>query len=327
MQKRKGGLGRGLGSLIPQGPAAGGEETDADHAANHAQVAASASVAPAARQAAPHAQDSPLAVPTGAIVPNPHQPRQALAPDELEELADSIREHGVLQPLLVTRPAGGDSYVLVAGERRWRAAMKAGLDTVPVVVKEASSRQMLEMALVENLQRADLNPLEEASAYRALVDEFGLKQEEVAARVGKSRVAVGNSLRLLKLPEPILEALAQGQITEGHARALLQVPGETEQVWLLQKIIADGLNVRQVEAFARKLAERAEQAEKADASETREQGKELFDENRALEDRFRDVLGTRVQLSRSSRGGKLVIYFYSNEELDRIYGTIVGQEQ
>jgi ParB family chromosome partitioning protein len=260
-----------------------------------------------------------------AIVPNPHQPRQAVPQQELEELAASIGEHGVLQPLVVTRTGAphGHEYTLIAGERRWRAAMLAGLRTVPAIVKEASSAEMLELALVENLQRADLNPLEEASAYRSLVEEFGLKQEEVAARVGKSRQAVANALRLLRLPAPAQQALAQGLISEGHARALLQVPDEELQLRLLERILADGLSVRQVEELARRLTRHAAHTD----SPSPEPQQPLYDPMRELEDRFRNALGTRVQLSKSRRGGRLVIYFYSDEELDRIYQAIVGDDR
>lgn len=313
MQKRKGGLGRGLGSLIPQGLPE--EETP--------QTGHDAALPTASITEQPSAGQGVLMVPVERIDPNPRQPRQSIPPEQLEELADSIREHGVLQPLLVTRGERG-KYTLVAGERRWRAAERAGLYEVPVLVKEASSKEMLELALVENLQRADLNPLEEAQAYSSLVEEFGLKQEEVATRVGKSRQAVANSLRLLKLPQPVQESLALGLITEGHARALLQVPNQQEQILLMQRIVADGLSVRQAEALARRLAERGTQP---DEEPDEHKQADMFDEVRALEDRFRDALGTRVQLSRSSRGGRLVIYFYSDEELDRIYGTIVGEEE
>jgi ParB family chromosome partitioning protein len=217
------------------------------------------------------------------------------------------------------------SYNLIAGERRWRAALLAGCESVPAIVKEATSREMLEIALVENLQRADLNPLEEAAAYRSLVEEFGMRQEEVAERVGKARSAVANSLRLLRLPAPVQESLALGLISEGHARAILQVPSEHEQLRLLEHVVADGLNVRQTEALARRLADRPVQRQEEE--EAPQQDAPLYNELHDLEDRFRSALGTKVQLSRSSRGGKLVIYFYSDEELDRIYGTIVGEEE
>jgi ParB family chromosome partitioning protein len=202
--------------------------------------------------------------------------------------------------------------------------MLAGLEQVPVIVKETSSRGMLELALVENLQRADLNPLEEATAYRALVDDFGMKQDEVADRVGKSRQAVANSLRLLRLPPAILEALAVGTISEGHARALLQVPDADQQLQLAQRIASEGLSVRQVEALARRLAEVAgAQDEAPDDESTEGESESLYDPIRDLEEQFRNALGTKVQLSKSRRGGRLVIYFYSDEELERIYGTII----
>jgi ParB family chromosome partitioning protein len=267
-------------------------------------------------------------VPVDSIAPNPRQPRGAFDLEELEDLAASIREHGVLQPLIVTQAGEQGSYNLIAGERRWRAAMLAGLEQVPVIVKEASSRGMLELALVENLQRADLNPLEEATAYRALVDDFGMKQDEVADRVGKSRQAVANSLRLLRLPPAIQEALVAGTITEGHARALLQVPDAEMQLQLAERIASAGLSVRQVEALARRLAEIASAEEETPDDEATEgESDSLYDPIRDLEEQFRNALGTKVQLSRSRRGGRLVIYFYSDEELQRIYGTFIRDEQ
>jgi ParB family chromosome partitioning protein len=189
-------------------------------------------------------------------------------------------------------------------------------------MKESSSREMLELALVENVQRADLNALEEAGAYRSLVDEFGLTQEEVAGRVGKSRQAVNNSLRLLHLPQIVQAALLAGDITEGHARAILQVPDEALQLRLLDQIVAHDLSVRQTEALARRLAE-SPAPQEGDAGEA---PTPLYNELEDLETQFRDALGTKVALSRSRRGGKLVIYFYSDEDLNRIYGAIVGEE-
>jgi len=321
MPKPKGGLGRGLDSLIQQPTR---QEQPATQPAGLAASEAPTTAAPAEPQVASASAGGVLDVPVESISPNPRQPRQSIPPTELDELADSIREHGILQPIVVTRDDLG-RYNIIAGERRWRASMQSGLETVPVIVKEASSREMLELALVENLQRADLNPLEEAGAYKSLVDEFGLKHEEIAARVGKSRGAVANSVRLLRLPPEVQESLALGLITEGHARAILQVPSEEDQLKLTQHAVADGLSVRQVEELASRLAERAERAEQHKEAPPPPDAP-LYDEVRALEDRFRDALGTKVQLSRSSRGGKLVIFFYSNEELDRIYGAIVGDE-
>ncbi|MDQ3705222.1 MAG: ParB/RepB/Spo0J family partition protein [Chloroflexota bacterium] len=319
MPKHKGGLGRGLDSLIPATPQA---TTDATPQASPTTGAAPQTVAEQ-----PTSQAGVLAVPVDSIAPNPRQPRGTFDLEDLEDLAASIREHGVLQPLVVTQAGNEGSYNLIAGERRWRAAMLAGLEQVPVIVKETSSRGMLELALVENLQRADLNPLEEATAYRALVDDFGMKQDEVADRVGKSRQAVANSLRLLRLPPAIQEALAAGSMSEGHARALLQVPDTDLQLQLAQRIASEGLSVRQVEALARRLAEVAGAQEEAPEDEAAEgESESLYDPFRDLEEQFRNALGTKVQLSKSRRGGRLVIYFYSDEELERIYGTIIRDE-
>lgn len=323
MNRKRGGLGRGLGALIPQEPPAA------------AQPEAPPPVSPetAEELTATGATESP-AVPSGAglfevpiesISPNPHQPRQDLHAKELEELAESIREHGVLQPLVVTGTGDG-TYALIAGERRWRAARLAGLEMVPIIIKEVTSSEMLELALVENLQRSDLNPIEEAAAYRSLVEEFGLTQDEVAAKVGKSRTAVTNSLRLLTLPPEVQQSLLLGLIDAGHARAILQAPDAESQLRLLEVTVAEGLNVRQVEAIARSMVTAAGQEEQP-AKAVSAVDAALYDELRVLQDRFRDALGTKVQLSRSSRGGRLVIYFFSDEELERIYDAIVGEEE
>jgi ParB family chromosome partitioning protein len=254
-------------------------------------------------------------VPVSTITPNPMQPRTALDPEGLAELAASIREHGLLQPLIVTQQ-GPERYQLIAGERRWQAARMAGLPTVPVIIKEATAQETLELALVENIQRADLNPLEEASAFSHLVEEFGLTQEQVAERVGKSRVAVTNTLRLLRLPAEVKQALADDTIREGHARALLALPKAQAQVAALRTVVSKALSVRQTEELVRRLL--AEPPPKrlrlpVDA------------ETQALEEEFRDTLGTRVSLFRNRKGqGRLVIHFYSEEELQAIYDVIVG---
>ncbi len=255
-------------------------------------------------------------VPVRAVVPNPHQPRSNLDPQTLTELAESIREHGLIQPLIVTRTSE-DQYTLIAGERRWRAAQLAGLETVPVVIKDAAPQQMLEMALVENVQRADLNPLEEAFAYKQLTEDFGLTQEQIAQRVGKSRVAVANIVRLLKLPEPIKARLNDGLISEGHARALLSITDPVVQQRLLSQIVKNSLSVRQTEELVRRLLEDHQPAKKARA------GRRVSADSRALEDRMRRSLGTKVSLFRSKKGGTIVIHFYSEEELDAIYRRIV----
>jgi len=265
-------------------------------------------------------------VPVSAIVPNPHQPRQALDEESLQELAASIREHGLIQPLIVSEippKEGGDPlsaeprYQLIAGERRWEAAKRAGLEMVPVLVREATPQQMLELALVENIQRADLNPLEEALAYRSLMDDFGLTQAEVAERVGKSRVTVANIVRLLNLPDFVKEALAAGQISEGHARALLALEDEAMQQRALTAIIKRHLSVRQTEELVRRLLREVSTQEK--------KARTRSPETEALEAAFREALGTKVQLFRSKKGGKLVIHFYSEEELQAIYDVIVGR--
>jgi ParB family chromosome partitioning protein len=288
MPSRKSGLGRGLGALIPQTSGGSGLlEVDVDR-----------------------------------IAPNPWQPRLELDEAALAELVQSIKEHGVLQPLIVTR-AENDSYVLVAGERRWRAAKSAGLLTVPVVVKETTPRQRLELALVENIQREDLSPLETAQAYRQLIDEHGLTQEAVAERVGKSRAAVANVLRLLQLPPVARDALAAGTISEGHGRALLSCASPEIGALLLDAILERGLSVRQAEELARRL-------NAAGPGVTTERpapsARALPPDAAAIEDRFRQALGTKVQLYKSRRGGRLVIHFYSDDELTGLYEAICGTE-
>jgi ParB family chromosome partitioning protein len=284
MTKRKGGLGKGLSALLPEEESAGLAE-----------------VSPAA------------------IVPNPRQPRTQFEEEQLRELADSIREHGLIQPLVVKR-IDDQRYMLIAGERRWRAAQLLNMESVPVVVKDVAPQQMLEIALIENVQRADLNPIEEAQAYRQLVDEFGLTQEAVADRVGKSRVAVTNALRLLKLPESIQLRLADASIREGHARALLALNDKTHMQKLVSQIVHAGLSVRQVEELVRRLNSEKTAKKKTREAQTRNA------HTRALEDEMRDSLGTKVSLSRSKRGGRIVIYFYSDDELDAIYRRITQEE-
>lgn len=283
---KKRGLGKGLEALIPV--------TAGEHQAGMVEI------------------------PVDDIAPNPMQPRQRLDPESLEELAASIREHGLIQPLIVSSTVpgmGSTPYQLIAGERRLEAARLAGLSTVPVIVKEATPQEMLALALVENIQRADLNPLEEAGAYRQLMDEFRMTQEQVADQVGKSRVAVANAVRLLRLPAAVKSALAGGQISEGHARALLGLDQEEAQLRALKTVIRQGLNVRQTEELVRRMS--------AGPSPRREQA--TTPETEALEQRFRERLGTKVRLFRSRRGGKLVIHFYSEEELQAIYDVIVGK--
>lgn len=269
------GLGRGLSALIPSATAGiGAEEVDVD-----------------------------------LIVPNPHQPRTSINDASLGELVDSIREHGVIQPLIVSMGDSEDVYQLIAGERRLRAARLAGLTTVPVVVKEAASRDLLELALVENLQREDLSPLEEAHAYRRLAQEFAMTQDAIATRVGRSRTAVTNAMRLLALSDEIKESLAQGEITEGHARALLGLddPAARHDAW--RQVVDRGLTVRQTEELVRRWPSRsAPRAPRLPDPEIA-----------ALETRLRALLGTKVELRRSARGnGRLVLHFFSDEELQTL---------
>ncbi|MHB9033184.1 MAG: ParB/RepB/Spo0J family partition protein, partial [Anaerolineae bacterium] len=253
---------------------------------------------------------------------NPHQPRTYFDQTALNELADSIRELGLIQPLIVQRipfeeRVGEAEFQLITGERRWRAAKLAGLAEVAVIIKEATPQEMLELALVENIQRADLNPLEEALAYKQLADEFGLTQERIAERVGRSRVSVTNALRLLRLPDEIKDALVSGKIQEGHAVVLLMLETPEEQILAFRAVAKRQLSVRQTEELVRRLHAAAEpqRATRVHSPETE-----------ALEKAIRESLGTKVELYRSRKGGKVVIYYYSDEELDTIYGRLVGAE-
>jgi ParB family chromosome partitioning protein len=285
MSPRKTGLGRGLEALIP----VEGEEVAARGVTE---------------------------VSIGSIQPNPHQPRASIRDQDLVELAASIEEHGIIQPLVVSRTP--DGYQLIAGERRWRAARLAGLRTVPVLVKDVAPSEMLELALVENLQRSDLNALEEAMAYRQLTEEFALTQEQVARRVGKSRVAVSNTLRLLKAARRVQKALLEGRISEGHARALLGLEQTEAQEAALKTVLKRGLNVRQTEGLVRRLLGQDQERQRPT--------RQVSPETRALESQFREVLGTKVDLRRKGAGGRLVIHFYSKEELEALYERIVSPE-
>lgn len=254
---------------------------------------------------------------------NPRQPRliRSLESLQLDELAASIKEHGVIQPLIVTRTQGpGAPFTLIAGERRWRASQVAGLTHVPVIIKDVSPQEMLEIALIENIQRNDLSPLEEAAAYQSLMNDFGLTQEMCAERVGKSRVDVANTLRLLKLPGKLQTALMQGEISEGHARALL-AQGMTAdvQVYALEEITREQLSVRQTEELVRRLMTPPKPAN----TEKRER----WEGAKEYESRLRQVLGTKVNLQRSRKGGKIVIAFYSDEEFTTLYDKLVGKEE
>lgn len=280
-QDRPTSLGRGLASLIPQ---------------RHA------------------GQPAPSEIPTDRIRPNPYQPRKRIDEAALATLTASIREHGVIQPILVTETV--DGYQLVAGERRLRAAIAAGLDRIPAVVRQLAGREQLELALVENLQREDLDPIEAALAYRQLVDEFGFTHERLAERVGRARSTVANTLRLLDLSAPVQLAVAEGTVSEGHARAIGGLPTEG-QGRVLESVTGQDLSVRQTEELVRRLREpRREPVTRS----TRPTDPDLA----RVEEDLRRSLGTKVSLARSRRGGRIVIEYYSDEELGRLYERLTG---
>jgi ParB family chromosome partitioning protein len=289
MPKRTG-LGRGLDSLI-----VGGDQS-------------------ALSQDRPSKGDV-IEVPIDRIVPNPRQPRARFDETENSELANSIQEHGILQPLILSVGDDPAEYVLVAGERRLIAARLAGLTTVPAIIRDVSDQSRLEIALIENIQRTDLSPLEAAEAFRQLSQDFELSHEEIATHIGKSRAAVSNTLRLLKLPQAVQEALSDGRISEGHARVLLSLPTRKAQIAALKTIVDQELNVRQTEELVRKLCGvRLQKQVKTQKSP------DILN----LEERLRNSLGTKVILNQRGKGGTLVIHFYSDEELESILDLILG---
>lgn len=291
---RRGGLGRGLDALIPSSPAEASGQTSNGAASS---------------------------VPIDSIVPNPYQPRATMDDERLDELAQSIRTHGVIQPLIVAQADEPDRFVLIAGERRWRASALAGLNEVPVVVKNVASQAMLELALVENVVRADLSPLEEAHAYRQLIGEFGLTQASVASRVGRSRVAVTNTLRLLNAPEAVQIALQEQRISEGHARALLGLPTAIDQVALLRDVEERGLNVRQTEDAVRRWTDAVVKREETSIRPPDRAA-------RSIEHELRRALATRVSVKAEPQGegGVLSIHYYSEEHLQSIVGRFLPED-
>ncbi len=278
--ERHSGLGRGLGALIPQAALAGA---------------------------------APLEIPISRIRGNPYQPRQRVEQKALESLAGSIALHGVLQPIIVTETL--DGYQLIAGERRVRAAQMAGLDHIPAIVRQLAARDQLAVAVVENVQRTDLNAMEEAHAYRQLADEFNLTQDEIAARVGRARSTVANTLRLLDLEPSVQEALGEGNITEGHARALAGASLAVQRQ-LVATVSERGLSVRQTEELVRRLRERPPTKPRT--------GRDSDEEMKGLEEDLRQALGTKVLLARSRKGGRIVIEFYSDEEFSRLFDRLTG---
>jgi ParB family chromosome partitioning protein len=283
---KKSGLGKGLDALIPSGTAS-----------------------------EPNFMGR-LEVEIAAIQPNPRQPRTNMDTEQLSDLAESIRTYGVLQPLIVLPADSKGRYTLIAGERRLRASKEAGLTAVPVIIRDTNELGQLELALIENLQRTDLNPLEAADGYRQLIDDFSLSHDDVAQRVGKSRTAVSNTLRLLKLSAAVREALSNNQISEGHGRALLALPNAQSQSAALETVIHRGLNVRQTEELVRRLS--GERAKKRGT-------KRRSAEETALEEQLQDSLGTRVTLRRGPKGGSIVIRFFSDEELNTLVDRLLGE--
>jgi ParB family chromosome partitioning protein len=253
-------------------------------------------------------------IPLARIRENPRQPRLRMNDEALASLAESIRQHGVIQPILVTETI--DGYQLVAGERRVRAARMVGIERIPAIVRQLADRQQLELALVENLQREDLDPIEAARAYRQLIEEFAFSQDDLAARVGRARSTVANTLRLLELHQAVQDAVADGMLTEGHARALGGLPTEG-QARVLGMVADEGLSVRQTEELVRRIREpRSAAASQAPASPDPEVER--------VEEDLRRSLGTKVRLTRTRRGGRIVIDFYGDDELARIYQRLVG---
>jgi ParB family chromosome partitioning protein len=281
-------LGRGLGALIPTRP----ESAAAPTAGGLAEI------------------------PLDQISPNPYQPRKSFQESSIEELARSVREHGIVQPLVVTRLAD-NKYRLIAGERRFRAAQKAGLSRVPVVIKETiTDSDLLQVALIENIQREDLNPIEEAYAYHQLHEDFHLTQEEISRRVGKERSTVANFLRLIRLPDPVKKLLASGQLSMGHARAILAVESAKKQQQLAERVVKRNLNVRQTEMLAAEKSPRAAEPEKE---------KDVF--TRDAEDKLTRTLRARVEIDRKRRGGVIHIRFGSEEELIRLVDGLMGRRK
>ena len=252
------------------------------------------------------------------IAPNRSQPRKHFDESKLQELADSIKEKGILEPLIVRRVDQG--YELIVGERRWRAAQKAGLKEVPVLVKEIKDQEVLEISLIENLQREDLNPIEEAEAFKRLTEEFNLSQEELGTRVGKDRTTIANALRLLKLPVEVKNQLLQNRITSGHARAILSLDNKEKQKELCHRIIEKGLSVRQAEALAKHWAERP----RREAPSVKKRG-DVESQLNTLQDSLRRYLGTKVQIKAIGKKGKIEIEYYSIEDLERVVEAILGR--
>ncbi|HRY82823.1 MAG TPA: ParB/RepB/Spo0J family partition protein [Candidatus Moranbacteria bacterium] len=296
------GLGRGLSSLIPQkNKKIDKPEEDFNYFGSKSSISA--------RDDKKDESKSIVEIEISSIIPNPQQPRKFFDEAKLNELADSIKEHGIIQPIVVSKVGG--QFEIIAGERRFQAAKIAGLLKVPAIIRETDDQQKLELAIVENIQRQDLNLIEEAKSYIKLTNEFGLTQDEVAKKLGKSRSAVANKIRLLNLPIEIQKALTEGKITEGHAKLLLAIPNPEKQRAFYELIIKNGLTVRQTEDKTKEVSVR-----------THKRNIAVDPEIKSLEDELTGVLGTKVKIKKSGGGGQIVIEYYSKEELDNILGKI-----
>jgi len=285
MVEKRPALGRGLSALIPDTPA----------------------------PAAPAQAERTLDVDSDLLRPNKFQPRTQMDDERIDDLARSIRANGIIQPIIVRKVEQG--YEIIAGERRWRAAQRAGLHRVPVVVRDIPEDRLLAVALIENIQREDLNPIEEAHAYRRLADEFHLTQEQIADAVGKDRSSIANTVRLLRLPQEVRGNVASNALSMGHARAILALPDEAAQLRLARDVIARSLSVRETEALVKKAA----------APEEKKPEKKIDVHTRAAEDKLRMSLGTRVRINRKGKGGRIEIEFVNEDELHRLYERLTGE--
>ena len=317
MAGRKNGLGRGLDAFFPDRTSAVKESTrktttktvKAEKKTGETEKEAGNTVA--AKRKTAGSKSGAMFVKISSVEPNINQPRKQFDEDALLELSESVKQYGILQPLLVSDKK--DYYEIIAGERRWRAAKLAGLKEVPVIVKEFTDQELVEISLIENIQREDLNPVEEAMAYKRLIDEFHLKQDEVAERVGKSRTAVTNSMRLLKLSEKVQQMLIDEMITAGHARAILAISDKEKQETFAMKVFDEKLSVRETEALVKRMLE-PPKTEKKSKFTTAEDA--IYE---SLEEKMKSIMGTRVQIHRKKNDkGKIEIEYYSKDELERI---------
>lgn len=315
MAKAKRGLGKGLGAFFGDEVV---QEVTRDQMSEKGELRDSENGDnPAVQKKEEDKESGEIFVKVSRIEPNHEQPRKDFKEEQLQELADSIRQYGVLQPLLVQKR--GDLYEIIAGERRWRAAKMAGIKEIPVVIREYGKQQAMEIALIENVQREDLNPIEEAIAYQRLMQEFHLKQEEIAERVSKNRSTITNSMRLLNLVPEVQQMLVEGLISSGHARSLLALSDPEQQILLAERIIRDHLSVREVEKAVKAMGKVSK--EKKRKKEKEDEALELIFRN--LEERMKSVVGTKVNINRKDRSkGKIEIEYYSEAELERIVELI-----